>query len=436
MSEFPFSGRPACSFHCRWAVRAAAAICILTHSVQAADVDTNMTAALASPYEFGTDADKLPRSSWAEILTLGPGDRLTVWVHLRQDLSGELRVRTDGTILVPILGAVVAEGRTILELEHDLTRALERSGNVAPLVSVDVTEWRPIFVVGTVDKPGLFAFRPGMTALQALALAGGIYRPPASSAALEASRERWQLRQTRGKLKLALARQARLEAERRNENTIRIPDALAKMCEPGEAELLIRAEQALMEQRKRAFETLIASHKRSAELAEVELAALRGELEQVHQQIRLAEDDLEQVSDLVKSGLTTQVRVNELRRSAASLEGEKRRIQGNIARTQQTMNVSSRERGQTEFDRAMKIEEDLRTTQEEIRALEVAALAAEDVVYYLTGGSMRNEAALREPALSYTVTRTENGRTISRQITEKTELRPGDTIRVSLAGRR
>src|SRR5690606_5006802 len=133
-------------------------------------------------------------------------------------------------------------------------------GAVAPLVSVDVSEWRPIFVVGAIDKPGVFAFRPGMTALQALALSGGLYRPPSGTAVLEASRERWQLHQTRGKLKLALAKQARLEAERHNTTTIEIPDALEKLSEPGEADLLIRAEQRILQQRKRSFENLTTSN--------------------------------------------------------------------------------------------------------------------------------------------------------------------------------
>jgi len=417
---------------------AAAGILLLATTGQASESRSGLQAALASPLNNQVDTGDLKsgdqiRPRPVEVLTVGVGDKLSIWVQYRQDLTGDFKVRLDGKIAVPTLGAIVAEGRSISEIEQDLVQALEHSGQIAPLVSVDVSEWRPIFVVGAVDKPGLFAFRPGMTALQALALAGGLYRPPAGTAAIEASRESWQLRQTRGKLKQALARLARLKAEQGNSTTIELPEALAKISEPGEAELLIRNEQRAMQQRQRAFENQISSSTRGAELAEVEIKALEGELEHVHEQIRLTENDINQIGSLVKSGLTTQVRLNELRRAAANLEGEKRRIQGSIARTQQTMNVGTRERRQIEIDRAIKIEEELQATQEEIRALEIAVLAAEDAVHYLTGGALRGDAGGREPTILYSVTRNENGVLVSRQITEGTELRPGDTVRISRA---
>ncbi|HEY5300133.1 MAG TPA: SLBB domain-containing protein [Acetobacteraceae bacterium] len=36
-----------------------------------------------------------------------------------------------------------------------------------------MTAYRPIFVLGEVNKPGQFAYQPGMTVLAAVALAGG-----------------------------------------------------------------------------------------------------------------------------------------------------------------------------------------------------------------------------------------------------------------------
>jgi len=414
------------------AVITGAAIAIAGAETHAAEL---MRSALAPPIGDRISVGEQPKLSQGNELTIGVGDKLSIWVHMRQDLTGEYKVRIDGKLAIPMIGTIMADGRTIADIERDLTQSLERSGNIAPLLSVDVSEWRPIYIVGSVDKPGTFVFRPGMTALHALALAGGLYRPPIGTAAIEASRETWQLRQTRGKLKLALARQARLEAEQQNKPNIDIPEALVRLAEPGESEIMIRSELRAMQQRERAFENLISSNNRGVELAELELKALEGELDQVQEQIRLTQNDINQIGDLVKSGLTTQVRVNELRRAAANLEAEKRRIQGNKVRIQQTVNISSKERRQIEIDKGIKLEEELNSVRDEIRALEVAASAAEEAVHYLTGSRVR-EVGSRDAAIIYSVTRNEGGAPGSRQITESTELRPGDIIRISVASPR
>ncbi len=397
--------------------------------------ETRFQSALAPPVDSRISIETEQNAKAGRELMLGVGDKLSIWVHLRQDLSGEYKVRVDGKIAIPMIGTILAEGRTLAEIERELILSLERSGNIAPLLSVDVSEWRPIYIVGGVDKPGTFAFRPGMTALHALALAGGIYRPPAGTAAMEASRETWQLRQTRGKIKLALARQARLEAEQQKWKEIEIPEELVKLSEPGEAAALIRNEQRVLLQRERAFENQIASNERTIELADLERKALEGELDQVQEQIRLTHNDLNQIGDLVKSGLTTQVRVNELRRSAANLEAEKRRIQGNIARIQQAINLSNKERRHVEIDRSIKLEEELSLVRDEIRGLEVAASAAEEAVFHLTGSRMRGGVGTQEPTLSYSVTRTEDGIPRTHQIEEGAELRPGDIVRISAGTR-
>lgn len=42
-----------------------------------------------------------------------------------------------------------------------------------PSVSVEVLAYRPVFVLGEVAKPGQYPYQPGMSALTAVAIAGG-----------------------------------------------------------------------------------------------------------------------------------------------------------------------------------------------------------------------------------------------------------------------
>jgi polysaccharide export outer membrane protein len=86
---------------------------------------------------------------------LGPGDQLTVAVAGVTELERERIVLPDGTILLPLIGAVPAAGRTLVELEQDITRRLSFY-LVEPVVEVNLDTLRPVVVTvaGEVNRPG------------------------------------------------------------------------------------------------------------------------------------------------------------------------------------------------------------------------------------------------------------------------------------------
>lgn len=91
-----------------------------------------------------------------------------------EQLTGQFRVGDNGDIAVPLLGLVPAAGRTTGELQDEIAAGLAgRKLIVDPSVSVEVTTFRPVFVLGEVSKPGEYPYQPGMTVLTAVAVAGG-----------------------------------------------------------------------------------------------------------------------------------------------------------------------------------------------------------------------------------------------------------------------
>ena len=65
----------------------------------------------------------------------------------------------------------------------------QRMGFVeAPSVSIEIAKFRPFYITGDVQHPGEYAYRPGLTVLQALSLAGGYYRDTTITSAWTASR--------------------------------------------------------------------------------------------------------------------------------------------------------------------------------------------------------------------------------------------------------
>ena len=76
---------------------------------------------------------------------------------------------------LPLAGSVKAAGLTPPELEGALAVRFKSLRN--PKVTVEVLTFRPFFVLGEVQKPGEYPYRPGLNVLSAMAIAGGaIYR--------------------------------------------------------------------------------------------------------------------------------------------------------------------------------------------------------------------------------------------------------------------
>lgn len=104
---------------------------------------------------------------------LGTGDKIHVTVFDETDLSGDFQVDATGFVRLPLVGQIKAGGLTAHELEGGIVSALAQGYLNDPKVAVEITTYRPFYIVGEVLKPGEYPFANGMTASSAVALAGG-----------------------------------------------------------------------------------------------------------------------------------------------------------------------------------------------------------------------------------------------------------------------
>ena len=108
------------------------------------------------------------------IYTLGPGDQIRIITFGEQQLTGEFRVDAAGDIALPLVGSVHAGGLTAKQLESAVAQTLTRSRLYKnPSVSVEVVNYRPIFLLGEVSRPGQYPYQPAMTVVTAVAVGGG-----------------------------------------------------------------------------------------------------------------------------------------------------------------------------------------------------------------------------------------------------------------------
>jgi polysaccharide export outer membrane protein len=110
------------------------------------------------------------------VYRLAAEDFLSIRIYGEQEMSVDAPVALDGTIGYPFLGFIKVAGMTAAELEQKIRRDLiEGQIFVDPKVSVNIVRFRPMraSVVGIVQKPGQYEFKPGDRVLSLIAQAGG-----------------------------------------------------------------------------------------------------------------------------------------------------------------------------------------------------------------------------------------------------------------------
>ena len=93
-------------------------------------------------------------------------------------LSGDYIVGPSGNVSLPFIGELVATGKTTAQIAETIGEELQQKFGLSdrPDASVELAEFRPVFVSGDVRTPGRYPYDPGLTVLKALSLAGGLRR--------------------------------------------------------------------------------------------------------------------------------------------------------------------------------------------------------------------------------------------------------------------
>jgi polysaccharide biosynthesis/export protein len=106
---------------------------------------------------------------------IGVSDMLSVTVWKQPTLSGDLLVRPDGKVSMPLLGDITAAGMKPMELASQISQNLKKFMK-DPEVSVVVAKTHDNFVylLGEVGKKGPVVMPAHMTLLEAISSGGGL----------------------------------------------------------------------------------------------------------------------------------------------------------------------------------------------------------------------------------------------------------------------
>ncbi|MFN3550258.1 MAG: polysaccharide biosynthesis/export family protein [Endomicrobiia bacterium] len=106
---------------------------------------------------------------------ISSGDVLFIQVFPSEELSTEVVVTPDGKIVLPLIGALKAEGLTIKELKKDIENSLSiYISNPTVNIIVKYFSKKQIFIMGEIKNPGGYQYREGLKLLELISQAGGV----------------------------------------------------------------------------------------------------------------------------------------------------------------------------------------------------------------------------------------------------------------------
>lgn len=387
----------------------------------------------------------------AETYRLGVQDKVRIKVIDWRASKGEYKeldaledvytVNPAGAVSLPLVGEIPAENKTTEELSVAIAEAIQkRSGQLSrPGVSVELDKFRPIYVAGEVERPGEYEFRPRLTVLQAISIAGGLRRIT-EAGLLRLERDRiiatGDHERARVDLRRAIAKRARLIAEQQGLDDIPLP---AELKNERDADQLISNEHALMQARADLLSSQLSGLKDVKELYEQEVQSLADKTKSLQRQIAIVKRNLGNVSSLVQRGLSVTGRELTLEQAVGDLEGRLLDTQVASVRAQEEARKAVRDADDLKSKRMESINADLQKTRHELEEAAAKLATANQLVDEATIlaprlALEREDTSLRKPAFS--ILRKVDGRNTQIPADQNTDLQPGDVVRVDITSSR
>lgn len=352
-------------------------------------------------------------------------------------LNDQFTVGPDGTLSLPLAGAIRAEGRTIGQLEQAIGESLkQRLGlGIRPDTTVEIVQYRPFYISGQVAKPGEYPFRPNLSVLQAVSIAGGLRTDTQNLSRIE--REIISGQGEVGVLALKeislLARKARLESELADGDHVTFPQELTRgKAEPAVA-VVMDQEKEIFRSRREALNTQIRALKNLKVTLKQEVASLKGQLEFQDKQVELIRKELTSVSSLVEKGLAAAPREMSLERELAQYQSGRLAARTSLLRARQEINRTDISISEQHNSYNKEVTANLRQTQSQLDELRRQKQTANQLLSesrLLVPRLLARRAGGGEVEPTYTIVRStpEGEKTIS--ATQGTPVQPGDTIKV------
>ena len=372
-------------------------------------------------------ANTPPRMASPDVLEINSADRISIKFQGQKDLSGEYRINEDQTVSIPVLGRVPVGHLDAAGLEKSISERLARLTGRDAYVTVEVIEYRPVFVSGYVSKPGTAPWKPGMTVLQAVTVTGGAFR----SGGIEGVDTKQQ--RAIDDQKRVLATIARLTAEQDGAEAMTIPQRLIALVGRKEAQDLIDAQQTSFLSRKNASASLVDGLQRAIAIAKEEFENVKAQRERLSEQLKFRRLQYAKLKALYDKQFLRVDRLSDEEIRIADLEEKVASLSVAASRTDGTLTNLQRDLTNFRQDRRALIDTDLLKLERDAAQLELEIESGGPKPRKLSRPlSDGNTDTAKKEMLVFEIVRQEGAIPRTMIADRNTPVKPGDMVVVSV----
>lgn len=373
---------------------------------------------------------------------LGAGDKARVraseWrasqaqVYEWDAISGEYTVNSAGYISMPLIGDVKAAGKTTSELSDVIAEGLvKKIGTVKrPEIAIEITQYRPFYILGPVSKAGDYPYRPNLTVLQAVGIAGGFRRTADERPERESISGEGDLSVLQLNMSSYLTQLARLNAELSDAGTITFPAEINSQANNPTVRDFIKQQVSIFQSRKESMRAQLKSYEALKVLLAQEVTSLNERAQSQQRQIELAKRERDAVDTLMNKGLTVNARQSTLEQQLAQFESSRLDISTSILRAQQELSKADRDSLELRNKFKNAVSDEIHAVslkvQETKEKINTAQALLSETDGYITKASDRNAR------ISYTIVRKVDGKVQEIAADESTPVFPEDVVRVRI----
>jgi polysaccharide export outer membrane protein len=344
-------------------------------------------------------------------------------------LGGTFLVSPEGMIGLPVIGKLRVSDKSTSEVAVRIAAELKQKAGLlaAPEVTVEIVEYPPIYVVGAVTTPGSYQFRPDLTVLQALAIAGGRYRPALERLGQQVVMLPAELATIRSDKLRLLGRIARLQAEMSDRAEVRFPTELTADPDGEFVGRVIALERNLLAARVGEMNRQLTTLAELREMYGGEIRALEDKSEGSDQEVEYVQKELDAVGQLVERGIATMSRRSELRRELADIKARRLDEGIQIMRVRQTLSDATRQEVGIRDQHETSVATELQTAEADLARLKAREEAVRQT--QLAGAGEASEESFKP---WFTIVRQSAGSPREFVASESTPLLPGDVLKVEV----
>jgi polysaccharide biosynthesis/export protein len=374
------------------------------------------------------------------------GDLIEIMVARVPELQRRVLVKSNGTISFPLLGTLFVAGLPSSEVEANIQAGLatkifrqrtpdgrENAVAIEPdEVTAVVVQYRPIYVNGDVSKPGEQAFRPSMTARQAIALSGGydILRLRMENPILLSADLRGEYEALWTDLARERARASRLNIELGDNDTLDQQLLADVPISPSRKAEIVSVEAEYLRTAQADYEREKAFLQHSIEQGNEQIKVLSEQNAKEEQGVQADVEELQRINELFGKGSLPSPRVTDARRSVLLSSTRKLQTAAQLMQVKKQQDDIARQLERIDDLRKIKLLGDLQDARTKLGQLRAKLQSVGEKLLYTAARSQVLRGNELRPQLA--VVRSGKNGPERMTVDQDSELQPGDVVEVTL----